>query len=277
LGASGEQTMNEPLEDLVTRAVMGDRAALTSVCAAVQGPVYRLALRMLGGAQDAEDCTQEILVLVVTHLAQFDGRSRFTTWVYTIASRHLLRARKSRQEEKAVPIGDVALAVEQGLALTPPSAEPAGDARLLARDVQRTCTQAMLLALSREERLAVLLADVLGATDAVGASISEIGEAAFRKRLERGRATLRPILEAACGLADEKNPCRCARQAVTKQTMGLKLPVYRDPADDGPVSRANDQMGELARLGHVFVIDPPPLPRKELWHELERRFPDLLG
>jgi RNA polymerase sigma factor (sigma-70 family) len=269
--------MSESLEELVARAVTGDRAALTSVCQAVQGPVYRLALRMLGSAQDAEDCTQEILVLVVTHLAQFDGRSRFTTWVYTIASRHLLRARKSRHEEKAVPIADVATVVEQGLAMTPASAEPVGDARLLARDVQRTCTQAMLLTLSREERLAVLLADVLGATDAMGSTICEVTEPAFRKRLERGRSALRPILEALCGLADEKNPCRCVRQAATKQSLGLKLPVYRDPVDDGSVARANDQMGELARLRNVFAVDPPPLPRKELWHELERRFPDLLG
>jgi RNA polymerase sigma factor (sigma-70 family) len=227
--------------------------------------------------QDAEDSTQEILVLVVTHLAQFDGRSRFTTWVYTIASRHLLRARRTRLEERAVPVGDVATAVEMGLSASDASSLPEGDARLLARDVHRTCTQAMLLALTREERLAVLLADVLGATDQVGAAICETSSDTFRKRLSRGRATLRPLLEEQCGLSNAKNPCRCARQAAVKQRVGMKLPVYTDPEDDVQLARARDQLGVLSRLGPVFAIDPPPAPRRELWRELVDRVPDLLA
>jgi RNA polymerase sigma factor (sigma-70 family) len=244
---------------------------------------------MLGTVQDAEDSTQEILVLVVTHLAQFDGRSKFTTWVYTIASRHLLRARRSRSEERAVPIGDVASAVEMGLSASDASWLPEGDVRLLARDVHRTCTQAMLLALTREERLAVLLADVLGATDQVGASICEVSADTFRKRLSRGRATLRPILEEQCGLSSANNPCRCARQAAVKQRAGMKLPLYKDPeagaADDtgaaheadAQLSRARDQLGALSRLGPVFAIEPPPAPRSELWSALASRLPDLLA
>jgi hypothetical protein len=135
----------------------------------------------------------------------------------------------------------------------------------------------MLLCLSREERLAVLLAEVLGATDVVGASICDVSPDAFRQRLARGRATLRPLLEEQCGLSNPSNPCRCARQAATKQRVGLKIPMYRDPQEQAHgLSRAQDQLGTLARLGHVFAVEPPPLPRQELWQELERRFPDLL-
>src|SRR5882724_12010803 len=144
--------MSELLENLVGRAVKGDKVALHDFCRAIQAPVYRLSLRMLGSAQDAEDCTQEILVLVVTRLAQYAGKSQVSTWVYTIAARHLLRARRSRQEEHSVSMDDVANAIELGLGATEPVSLPAGEVRLLARDVQRTCTQAMLLSLSREER-----------------------------------------------------------------------------------------------------------------------------
>jgi RNA polymerase sigma factor (sigma-70 family) len=269
--------MTDELEDFVSRAVQGDKVALGRVCSSVQGSVYRLALRMLGTVQDAEDSTQEILVLVVTHLAQFDGRSRFTTWVYTIASRHLLRARRSRLEERAVPISDVAGAVEMGLAASEASSLPEGDVRLLARDVHRTCTQAMLLALTREERLAVLLADVLGATDQLGAAICEVSADTFRKRLSRGRATLRPLLEEQCGLSNAKNPCSCARQAAVKQRAGMKLPVYSDPEETAQLARARDQLGALSRLGPVFAIEPPPDARRELWRELVNRVPDLLA
>ena len=100
---------------------------------------------------------------------------------------------------------------------------------------------------------------------------------AFRQRLARGRATLRPLLEERCGLSNTSRACRCDRQAAAKQRLGKKLPVYEDPVDASVLSRAEDQMGALARLRHVFAVEPPPMPRKELWGELAQRLPDLLG
>jgi len=58
---------------------------------------------------------------------------------------------------------------------------------VLARDVQRTCTQAMLLCLTREERIAVLLAEMLGATDAIGAEVCWVSTAAVK-----AAASIRP-------------------------------------------------------------------------------------
>lgn len=52
--------MTESLEQLAERAVAGDRGALEALCRALQGPIYRLAQRMLGHPDDAEDCAQEI-------------------------------------------------------------------------------------------------------------------------------------------------------------------------------------------------------------------------
>src|SRR5215468_12606043 len=70
------------LEDQVRAAAAGDRDGAEAVLAAVRGEVYRLSLRMLGHPADAEDATQEILVLVLTRLASFRGESAFRTWVY---------------------------------------------------------------------------------------------------------------------------------------------------------------------------------------------------
>jgi RNA polymerase sigma factor (sigma-70 family) len=262
------------LEELAARAVAGDRAALEAVCRELQAPMYRLALRMLGGAQDAEDATQEILVVIATHLSQFRGDSKLTTWAYTIASRHLLGVRRTRAEDRAVPVGELAALIDAGLAATTAQSLPEGDAAVLARDVQRTCSQAMLFALSREERHAVVLVEMLGASDALGAAICEVREDAFRQRLSRGRAKLAPVLAARCGLADVGAPCTCARQAAAKQRAGIKLPVYRDPAG---AARADAELGQLGRLRGLFAIDPPPVPQRDAWAALVARFPDLLG
>lgn len=79
-------------------AAGGDRRALGELCREVQHPIYRLALRMLSDPQDAEDATQEVLVRLVKNLGSFEGRSKFMTWAYTIATRQLLRTRKRRAE-----------------------------------------------------------------------------------------------------------------------------------------------------------------------------------
>jgi len=262
------------LEELAERAVTGDRGALEDLCRALQGPIYRLALRMLGGVHDAEDATQEILVVITTHLAQFRGVSKLMTWAYTIASRHLRRAR-SKLEERALPTDELVALIDAGLAMSAPNALPEGDVALLGRDVQRTCSQAMLFGLSRDERIALVLVEMLGASDAVGAAICEVREDAFRQRLSRGRAKLAPLLEERCGLVRSDAPCTCVRQAASKQRVGMPLPIYHDAqAADG---EAYGELGGLSRLRGLFAVEPPPTSQRELWAAVVARFPRVLG
>ena len=71
---SGEVSASEEqLVAWVRAAAAGDRAAAHDVLRAVQDRVYRLALRMLGHPQDAEDAAQEILVIVLTHLGSLSA------------------------------------------------------------------------------------------------------------------------------------------------------------------------------------------------------------
>jgi DNA-directed RNA polymerase specialized sigma24 family protein len=53
---------------LIQRAQGGELVALEAVLRRIQGPVYNLAVRMLGRRDDAQDATQEILLKVTTHL-----------------------------------------------------------------------------------------------------------------------------------------------------------------------------------------------------------------
>ncbi|WP_394823678.1 RNA polymerase sigma factor [Pendulispora albinea] len=279
MSAPDEPLGSLSLEELAARGLAGDRAAVEALCAALQGPMYRLAQRMLGNPQDAEDCTQEILVQIVTHLAQFRGDGSLLRWAYTIASRRLLRARLSRAESRPLPIDDVARVIDLGVAATyDVTALAAEETKLLARDVQRTCTQAMLLCLTREERLAALLAEMLGATDTAGAEICGIQPDAFRQRVARARAKLRPLLEERCGLAGPANACRCERGVIAKQRAGMRLPVYQDGTEDeARWRRAHEQLGAMRRLGSVFTVSPLPAARAKLWATLLARFPDLLA
>lgn len=65
--------------------------------------VFRLAFRMTGNQQDAEDLVQETFLRAFRQIRRFDGRAGFGTWLYRIAancSLDLIRARKRRQEQQ---------------------------------------------------------------------------------------------------------------------------------------------------------------------------------
>lgn len=64
--------------------------------------VFRLAYRMTGNQQDAEDLVQETFLRAYKQIGRFDGRAAFATWLYRICSNcslDLMRSRKTRNEQ----------------------------------------------------------------------------------------------------------------------------------------------------------------------------------
>jgi RNA polymerase sigma factor (sigma-70 family) len=71
----------------------GDLRALNELLSKLQGPLYNLAVRMLGQREDAQDATQEILLKITTSLSGWRGESAFATWAWSVASNHLLNTK----------------------------------------------------------------------------------------------------------------------------------------------------------------------------------------
>ncbi len=64
--------------------------------------LYRYIRRMMGNHEDAADVTQETLIQVYRSAERFEGRSAFSTWVYTIASRKALDALEKRNRHRTL-------------------------------------------------------------------------------------------------------------------------------------------------------------------------------
>lgn len=198
------------LDALAERARAGDRDALEALVRGLQDPLYRLALRYLGLPEHARDATQEILILVVTQLSTFRGESSVSTWAYRVASRHLLRQRRRFRKLTFASLAEDDLG-QPANAIEPKTLESA-EQRVLEEEIFVGCTQAMLQALDKQQRIAFVLGAICELESAEAAFILEISEAAFRKRLSRARATLDAFTRAHCGVANPANPCRCAYQ-----------------------------------------------------------------
>ena len=158
----GEGSDAAPLE----QALAGDRDAFRVLVERHSHSLFRLAYRMTGNEQDAEEVVQETFLRAYRRLDSFEARANFGTWVYRIAvncSLDLLRKRRpetARRQPEDLEGSAAALQVA--------SPAPMPDRLLLSDELGRHVAAA-LAQLSATERAAFTLRHF------EGMSIEEIG------------------------------------------------------------------------------------------------------
>ena len=177
---------------LVSHAAAGDLQAFETLVERHQRLVYRVAHRLLGNAQDAEDTTQDVWVQVWSSLGSLRGSAAFTTWLYRVTvnkSLSLTRRRYRALERPAPGDGSPADPLERN---SPPAASSedtavAGErSRAVAAAVARLPEDLRVVFVLRhfEDLSYNQLADVLG-----------LPVATVRGRLARSRQQLVTVLK----------------------------------------------------------------------------------
>jgi RNA polymerase sigma-70 factor (ECF subfamily) len=86
---------------LVVEAKRGKKAALEFLCESSAPKILRVLYRITKNREDAEDALQDSFLRALIHLKDFDGRSRFSTWLTRIAiNSALMNRRKSRRDRE---------------------------------------------------------------------------------------------------------------------------------------------------------------------------------
>nr|WP_299383405.1 RNA polymerase sigma factor [Allomuricauda sp.] len=204
--------MENHLKILIEKANSGDRNALELILNEIKDMVYNLSLKMLLFPEDAKDATQEILIKVITHLGTFQFHSKFKTWVYRVATNHLLNQKGKRSKEFAMSFEDYALLIDSGQSNSTRYAKNEGELALLEEEVKVSCTHGLLLCLDEAARMVYILSEILEFNSLEGSAILGITPENYRKKLSRSRTKIRNFLNNKCGLANSKNPCRCSKK-----------------------------------------------------------------
>lgn len=180
---------NGDLNELLSRAQSGDRQALEALLATVAPSIHRFGVRMCRNVHDAEDVLQDTLLSVANHLADFEGRSSFSSWVFALTRSACVRKRRGLKNQ--APVSDAGLSETQDSAPSPETR--AADHELAA------ALSSMLDGLSDDHREVILLRDVEGLSAPEAANVLGISVDALKSRLHRARealrTALRPLLE----------------------------------------------------------------------------------
>src|SRR4051812_16824202 len=184
-GSAGTSPDNAVLDDvtLVVRARDGDVRAYEQLVRRYQGPLFRLAVRMLASRGDAEDVVQEVLLTAWRRLADLRADAAFVGWLYRMATNRCLNLIRARQATV-----DVDLARQE--------ARDTGSRPELAVEVnvQLAAVTEALQRLTGEQRACWLLREVHGRSYEEIAQALGVTTTAVRGRIARARAQLTEMM-----------------------------------------------------------------------------------
>ena len=176
--------MEETTDEAAIAAVQGGNSdAFRILVERHSRAVFRLAFRMTGNEQDAEDVVQEAFLRAYKQIHRYESRASFATWVYRIAANYsldLIRARKPVDSDELL-LG--------GLRESSP-----GPDRLFASAKMQESMDRALEALSQQERTAFVLRHFEGhSIDEISGTLG-IGNNAAKHSIFRAVQKLRKAL-----------------------------------------------------------------------------------
>jgi len=169
------------LPSLVDGVPTGRPAALDRLVARVHGRVRAWAARFTDDEDAADDVAQEVLIGLERRVRRFDGRSKFSTWLFTV-TRNVALSQRRRSERRASLL-------EQRMFEQATQAESDPDATLLAELALRYFD-----ALPGRQRLIFELCDVRGQTPAEVARDLGMEQSTVRAHLFKARRAIRAKL-----------------------------------------------------------------------------------
>ena len=173
--------VNDEEQSWIARSRAGDQQAFEALVLRYQKMIFALTYRMTGSMAEAEDLTQETFIAAFQQLDSFRGESKFSSWLYRIATNRCLnwRQRDARRGKAYETWGRE----REAASITEPSAD--------AISVQ---VQQALLKLDDKQRAAMVLTTYEGMNHAEAARVLGCSETTVSWRIFAARRKLKKWL-----------------------------------------------------------------------------------
>jgi RNA polymerase sigma-70 factor (ECF subfamily) len=183
--------------DLIERAKAGDERAFTELYHRYRQTVYNFSYNVCHNKDYAEEVVQDTFINVYRKLHQYDGRAKFSTWLYSIVVNNCqMHNRRTRLEQATISIEELGAPTEdtersQELHATE---DLRPDTALLTQELEEALHQA-LQKLPLDYRLPHILRELEGLSNEDAATVLGLSLPAFKSRLHRARAFIRTALQ----------------------------------------------------------------------------------
>lgn len=181
-------------DQLIHAANKGDKAAFSALVKRYEATVYKFSYKVCRDKEKASEALQDTFINVYRKLGSFDGKSKFSTWLYSIVTNNCLMKRRKRKMDDLLE------------SLDDPPMHPDGSfsehvarweetpADVLMKKELRAKMDTAILKLPVDYRVVFVLRDLEGKSNEETATILKLSEEATKSRLRRARAFLRAEL-----------------------------------------------------------------------------------
>lgn len=195
-GRSAAESTGPPESEIIARAKAGDHEAFRVLVERYQGRAYRLALRIMGDEELAQDVVQEAFLKAYGSLGRFEGRSKFYTWLYRLVFNLCIDTKRRDRS-----LGQVEWSEEQALDVAPEAAaagigDPDGatpSQELERKELRELMTRA-IEALPEDARRTLVLREIDGLSYAEIAQSLGVPKGTVMSRLHYARRRVRAAL-----------------------------------------------------------------------------------
>ncbi len=188
---SGGPTLDEA--SLVARTREGDAKAFGVLVRQYEGKIFRLAQHITQNREDAEDVLQETFLKAFEHLDQFQGNSKFYTWIVRIAVNQALMKLRKRKSDKTVSIDETIDTGEDTVTREIAAWDESPEQRYSREEMQSILSSA-IDSLAAPYRAVFMLRDMEDLSTEETAEALDLSVPAVKSRLLRARLQLRDKL-----------------------------------------------------------------------------------
>lgn len=155
--------------------------------------VYNLAMRLTRNAEDAEEVWQDVFVTVYRKIEGFEGKAKFSSWLYRITVNAAFMKLRKRKQEQNLAVDDV-LAQMQNRAVSEHYSSGSRSDFMTVNKEMREVLETAITKLPGEYRAVFILRDIDGLSNKEVGEILDLTIPAVKSRLHRSRLMLRKKL-----------------------------------------------------------------------------------
>lgn len=174
-------------EEIIQKAQLGDRKALTELVKKYEQTIYNFSFKLCRNKDKAEHVMQETFMSMIKSLHQFSGKSKLSTWLYTVVTNHCLMLARNTKKHEYASFDDEENPVDESSisdwAVTP--------SRVTENSELKNILDNAIGKLGPDYRIVFLLRDVEGLSTEETGEIMNLSIPAVKSRLHRARAFLR--------------------------------------------------------------------------------------